>query len=175
MFIHLLLCILDRLAGADPGSGFLQYPPIPLSFKTFPDPRLITGAHFRFIATSCILPNFPYVPGMGDRIKGFDLLFDYIWPNNMHSKLNVHHVTPTEAAAEAHTGMNVNADSNGDFDSNDALPITDPPVEFLLTLGDFIYADVPAYFGDSVEAYQRLYRRMYASPSFRKVYERLRE
>jgi alkaline phosphatase D len=40
-------------------------------------------------------------------------------------------------------------------------------------LGDFIYADVPFYFGDDKEAYRRLYRRNYLSESFRKVYERL--
>lgn len=47
--------------------------------------------------------------------------------------------------------------------------------EFLLFLGDFIYADVPVFFGDSTEAYRRLYRRTYASPSFRKIYEKLRK
>src|SRR6266436_2567764 len=40
--------------------------------------------------------------------------------------------------------------------------------------GDFIYADIPVYHGDSKHAYRRLYRRNYNSPSFRKVYERLR-
>jgi len=47
------------------------------------------------------------------------------------------------------------------------------PPEFMLFLGDFIYADVPLYFGDSKDAYRRLYRRNYQSQSFRKVYERL--
>ncbi len=49
------------------------------------------------------------------------------------------------------------------------------PAEFMLFLGDFIYADVPLYFGDDAEAYRRLYRRNYQSDSFRKVYEHLRE
>ena len=52
--------------------------------------------------------------------------------------------------------------------------IEPPRTEFLMFLGDFIYADVPAYFGDSLEAYRRLYRRNYQSPSFRKVDEQLR-
>lgn len=52
---------------------------------------------------------------------------------------------------------------------------TAPPAEFMLFLGDFVYADVPVYFGDDREAYRRLYRRNYNSPSFRKVYEKLRE
>lgn len=50
----------------------------------------------------------------------------------------------------------------------------DPLAEFLIFLGDFIYADVPVYIGDDKEAYRRLYRRNYNSPSFRKIYERLR-
>lgn len=50
-----------------------------------------------------------------------------------------------------------------------------PAVEFLMFMGDFIYADVPYYFGDTVQAYRRLYRRVYASLSFKKIYERLRE
>ena len=49
-----------------------------------------------------------------------------------------------------------------------------PPTEFLMFLGDFIYADVPFYFGDDAEHYRRLYRRNYQSESFRKVYEHLR-
>jgi alkaline phosphatase D len=47
--------------------------------------------------------------------------------------------------------------------------------DFLLFLGDFIYADVPLYIGDNQEAYRRLYRRNYQSPSFRTVYEKLRK
>lgn len=82
-------------------------------------------------------PNFPYLPLQGRRIKGFDLLADYLWPS--------------------------------------ATPNVPPPVEFLMLLGDFIYADVPLYFGDDKEAYRRLYRRNYMSKSFRKIYERLRE
>ncbi|KAG6845031.1 hypothetical protein H0H87_001368 [Tephrocybe sp. NHM501043] len=45
--------------------------------------------------------------------------------------------------------------------------------DFMLFLGDFIYADVPIYIGDDKEAYRRLYRRNYHSASFRKIYERL--
>lgn len=48
-------------------------------------------------------------------------------------------------------------------------------VEFGLFLGDFIYADVPMYFGDDPESYRRMYRRNYQSTGFRKVYERLRK
>lgn len=48
-------------------------------------------------------------------------------------------------------------------------------VEFGLFLGDFIYADVPMYFGDDSESYRRMYRRNYQSTGFRKVYEKLRK
>jgi len=44
----------------------------------------------------------------------------------------------------------------------------------MIFLGDFIYADVPIYFGDHQESYRRLYRRNYQSPSFKKVYQNLR-
>ncbi|KAG6818577.1 hypothetical protein H0H93_003849, partial [Arthromyces matolae] len=55
----------------------------------------------------------------------------------------------------------------------DSLPPERDAVDFMLFLGDFIYADVPLYVGDDKEAYRRLYRRNYNSNSFRKVYERL--
>ena len=126
----------------------LSYPAEPLKFHTFPDPRLPTGSHFRFVVSSCATPNFPYAPLQGRRIKGYDLLADYLWPSKS---------TATEDALTA----------VADADT--------PPAEFMLFLGDFIYADVPMYFGDNVEAYRRFYRRNYQSPSFRKVYERLRE
>ncbi|KAJ7184087.1 PhoD-like phosphatase-domain-containing protein [Mycena filopes] len=52
----------------------------PFAFRTFPDSRLSTGSHFRFVASSCITPNFPYVPLHGRTIKGFDLLARYLFP-----------------------------------------------------------------------------------------------
>ncbi|KAJ7582448.1 PhoD-like phosphatase-domain-containing protein [Mycena floridula] len=110
----------------------LPYPATPISFQTFPDPRLPTGSHFRFVASSCATPNFPYVPFQGRTIKGFDLLANYL--------------SSVKSTA---------------------------PAEFMLFLGDFIYSDVPFYFGNSKDAYRRLYRRNYQSPSFRKIYERL--
>ncbi|KAF7338542.1 Alkaline phosphatase D [Mycena venus] len=52
----------------------------PFEFRTFPDSRLSTGSHFRFVASSCITPNFPYLPLHGRTIKGFDLLANYLFP-----------------------------------------------------------------------------------------------
>lgn len=136
--------ISDALAGAN--SSLLPYPVSPLSFRTFPDPHLPGGTHFRFVTTSCVLPNFPYSPLQNRRIKGFDLLADSLFPN-----------------AEHHNST--------DVPELEALPL---PASFLLFLGDFIYADVPVYFGETLETYRRLYRRNYQSPSYRRIYERLR-
>ncbi|RKP35358.1 PhoD-like phosphatase-domain-containing protein [Dimargaris cristalligena] len=38
------------------------------------------------------------------------------------------------------------------------------PIEFMLFLGDFIYADVPYFFGPALEDYRRLYRQVYSDP-----------
>jgi hypothetical protein len=57
----------------------LPYPPSPIRFRTFPDPSLPTGSHFRFVVSSCLKPNFPYAPFRNGRIKGFDLLADYLF------------------------------------------------------------------------------------------------
>ncbi|KAI0075810.1 hypothetical protein K474DRAFT_1355853 [Panus rudis PR-1116 ss-1] len=138
----------------------LPYPPNPIQFRTFPDPRLPSGSHFRFVVSSCTTPNFPYLPFHGRRIKGYDLLADYLWPAE---KLEESAVAPTINASEtAEAALNV----------TESKP-SKPPAEFMLFLGDFVYADVPIYMGDDKESYRRLYRRNYNSPSYRKVYERL--
>lgn len=114
-------------------------------------------------------PNFPYSPLSGRRLKGMDLLADYLWPSR--------------PAASVAVAQNVSETANSTFADNTTAPAavnttsyieSVAPTEFMVFMGDFIYADVPAYFGDDKEAYQRLYRRNYNSPSFRKVYERLR-
>jgi alkaline phosphatase D len=61
------------------------------------------------------------------------------------------------------------------LNSSTKSPKSTIPLDFLLFLGDFIYADVPVYIGDNQETYRSLYRRNYQSPNFRKVYERLRK
>jgi len=169
-----------------PNGTALPYPAKPIRFHTFPDIRLSRGSHFRFLASSCMTPNFPYVPFQGRRIKGFDLLADYLW-----------HDEPSDASPAVTESTDVDeeesADASGVADTVSsvfetvatavssvmaaAAPTprneTKPPAEFMIFMGDFIYADVPVYFGDNKEAYRRLYRRNYQSPSFRKVYERL--
>jgi alkaline phosphatase D len=153
----------DTIAASN--GSILSYPIEPIHFKTFPDPRMHQGSNFRFLVTSCIKPNFPYAPLHGNRIKGFDLLADYLWPQ----------VQETVSAAND----NSTEEASPEISANETFVIQEPVVptpdaEFMLFLGDFVYADVPFYFGDDKEAYRRLYRRNYQSRSFRKVYERLR-
>ncbi|ESK85963.1 alkaline phosphatase family protein [Moniliophthora roreri MCA 2997] len=133
---------------SDANGTLLPYPQTPISFRTFPDPKLPGGKLLRFVSTSCITPNFPYRPLHGRTIKGFDLLSEYLFPNKLV--------------------LDIAKD-------DDKLNVTEvkPDVEFMFFLGDFIYADVPVYTGKDQESYRRLYRRNYQSPSFRKVYERL--
>ncbi|KAG8693905.1 hypothetical protein FRC08_008819 [Ceratobasidium sp. 394] len=181
----------------------------PLSFRTTPDSRLARGSHFRFVSTSCVVPNFPYNPFIsGTRVKGFDLLADHIWPAQPEVK-----DTPTKAEAEpapappvaeespefvaAPAASTDTANPPSSSTTSEHVSATPPPtdgeqspliatevppvvpvkptpaVEFLMFMGDFIYADVPYYFGDTLQAYWRLYRRVYASKSFRRIYERL--
>lgn len=131
---------------ADSNQTILPYPSRPIRFSTFPDPRLAGGATFRFLVSSCITPNFPYRgPLYRKAIHGFDLL-----ANSLHPAVT--------------SARRKNID-----------PQQKIPVDFLLFLGDFIYADVPIYIGDEKEAYRRLYRRNYQSPSFRKIYEHIRK
>lgn len=160
----------DRLQDAN--ETLLPYPAEPIRFKTFPDPRLAVGSHFRFLATSCATPNFPYAPLQGRRIKGYDLLADYLWPKpkSVAAPLIVANASVND------TSLNETASSTTSSLAPSAPSVEETiPTEFMLFLGDFIYADVPMYFGDDKESYRRLYRRNYQSPSYRKVYERLRK
>ncbi|EFX03544.1 alkaline phosphatase family protein [Grosmannia clavigera kw1407] len=45
--------------------------------------------------------------------------------------------------------------------------------QFMLFLGDFIYSDVPRYWGKSVEDYRQKYRQVYASPDWKAVGQNL--
>ncbi|GBE82560.1 hypothetical protein SCP_0409440 [Sparassis crispa] len=172
----------------DENNTVLPYPATPIRFHTFPDPLLHSGSHFRFVASSCITPNFPYVPLQGRRIKGFDLLAEHIWPTEqpvvptvVSASVNETEDVITHASATLQTASSFEGLSSTSKDvpaspaaTAEPLPAAaKPPTEFMIFMGDFIYADVPVYFGDDKEAYRRLYRRNYQSNSFRKVYERL--
>jgi alkaline phosphatase D len=180
--------------------------------------------------SSCTTPNFPYRPFSSRRIKGYDLLADYLWPappkdTSLPAEVEEEVLMPEEVllgkeipaqktvvdeateevdpaatttsttaattvisstASEANTAP---ATSGGEGEAEPSVvPLpTDPagnesapkledltpepegaeppaPAEFMLFLGDFVYADVPVWWGDSQEAYRRLYRRTYNSP-----------
>ncbi|TFK26359.1 alkaline phosphatase [Coprinopsis marcescibilis] len=137
-------------------------------FQTFPDPRFHEGSHFKFLVSSCITPNFPYGgPQNRLKIKGFDRLAEYLKPSKPALILNetVEAVDTTVNATEAEEIV-IETPSETE-ESISGL------YKFMLFLGDFIYADVPIYFGDAPDAYLRLYRRNYASQSFRKLYKSL--
>ncbi len=133
-------------------------------------------------------PNFPYAPLQARKIKGLDLLSDYLWPSKPEivpasiiqaSSLSENGSSTSETVTSAHNASSENL--TAPVPVAEVIPAVAavekpaPPTEFMIFMGDFIYADVPVYFGDDKEAYRRLYRRNYNSPSFRKVYERLRE
>lgn len=92
-----------------------------------------------------------------------DLLADYLWPSGS---------TGTVVSSASPTILPQGLDE-GFAGYQDRTSSSTPP-DFMLFLGDFVYADVPYYFGDTLDTYRRLYRRNYQSPSFRRVYERLR-
>lgn len=112
------------------------------------------------------------MPFHGRRIKGFDLLADYLWPHRPESSIPVP-LAQAEVEKETTSPENPTTEAVHDLPTDAFKPLPSP--EFMLFLGDFIYADVPMYFGDDAEAYRRLYRRNYQSDSFRKIYEHLRE
>ncbi|KAH9056623.1 PhoD-like phosphatase-domain-containing protein [Lactarius vividus] len=165
---------------ADIERRILPYPTSPIRFRTFPDSRLLTGSHFRFVASSCLKPNFPYAPFQNRRIKGFDLLADYLFPEPavIDTPKAVPDSVASDNSTESPNPLKINVDIHANLSVSavqDVIPATEHavPTEFMLFLGDFVYADVPTYHGDSTHAYRRLYRRNYNSPSFRKIYERL--
>ena len=126
------------------------FPEVPIPFRTFPDPRMHSHRRFRFIASSCLSPNYPYRGHFNkNTIRGFDLLADYLAQSS------------TESGSITVNQSNTTASEN-------------PSTDFLLLLGDFIYADVPVFIGDDKASFRRLYRRNFQSPSFRRVYEKLR-
>ncbi|RDX52651.1 Metallo-dependent phosphatase [Lentinus brumalis] len=165
----------------DLNSTVLPYPADPIRFRTFPDSRLYSGSNFRFLASSCMTPNFPYAPFQSRRIKGFDILADTLWPKSKSAAVVVPEELAPAQSSESTSDAVPAAESASENITIPILNVTapvavekpEPPTEFMIFLGDFIYADVPVYYGDDQEAYRRFYRRNYNSPSFRKVYERL--
>jgi len=130
---------LDALAYTN--KTVLPYPASPIRFRTFPDPRLLTGSHFRFIVSSCLKPNFPYVPFQNRRIKGFDLLADYLFsePTIIDTPGTVAYVKASDNLTESPIQLedNVEVSVNGSEPAAAPASLEDkrvPPAEFMLFL-----------------------------------------
>ena len=124
------------------------------------------------------MPNFPYRgPLHRNSIQGFDLLTDYLFPRPSdisRAPAETEEASADDSNATPVTDSEAPSPTEHDQDESEDIPLS-PRAEFMLFLGDFIYADIPIYTGDDKEAYRRLYRRNYRSESFRKLYEKLRE
>ncbi|EPQ25985.1 uncharacterized protein PFL1_06440 [Pseudozyma flocculosa PF-1] len=110
--------------------------------------------HFSFASTSCVKPDFPYHPAQ-------------FWAWNWLLKL---------AGIGSEPGGIAQRNRIPGFDLLYKRAIegkAKPSLRFLLQLGDLIYADVPHYGGPTKDAYRKLYRNLFASDSFRRVYENL--
>lgn len=149
---------------------FAPLPERPVSFVTWPDPRLSAYLktkptertaqvpldnpnHFRFATTSCIKPDFPYNPA---QFWGWNWLLKLVGIGNEVGGI---------AQRNRIRGFDLMADrliQNGRAS-----------IRFLLELGDLIYADVPRYEGPSIRAYRKLYRNLFASKSFQRVFSRI--
>ena len=145
------------------------------------------------------LPNFPYNPIAAERIKGWDVLHQYIWPPaNLSTIVKESFENATETmspiASDKANSISSVASSISLAASSVAARVASATIsvtssifakaggtasqitpDFMLFLGDFIYSDIPNWGGGSLERYHQLYKRVYASPSFRKVYEKLRK
>jgi alkaline phosphatase D len=110
-----------------------------------------------------MVPNFPYKGPFHRRtIRGYDLLATYL-------------DSPTKRPKSTEFPSSFAQNQSSSPMKHPNLNLSPAETDFMLFLGDFIYADVPLYIGDDQEAYRRLYRRNYQSPSFRNVYEKLRK
>lgn len=149
------------------------------SLRTWPDPRAGKGMggivvassfddedeygdnvpiddpnHFKFVTSSCVKPDFPYSPS---QFGAWSWLLRLI---------------PTPTPRSETDGWAKRNVIKG-FDLLYERYIRDgvqTNVRFLLQLGDLIYADVPRFGGPALEGYRKLYRNLFASMSFRRVF-----
>ncbi|WFD26815.1 alkaline phosphatase [Malassezia nana] len=152
---------------------FAPLPERPISFVTWPDPRLSAYRksmfrpsnvtveesvpfddpnHFKFASVSCIKPDFPYHPAQ-------------FWAWNWLLQAFGIGAGPGGISLRNRVrGFDLMADRL--VDRTGRLP----GIRFLLELGDLIYADVPRYEGPDIQSYRKLYRNLFASASFQRVY-----
>lgn len=159
---------------------FAPMPARPHRFTTWPDPRLAayhqtkhattnaTGSaaaenalvpfddpnHFRFGAVSCVKPDFPYHPA---QFWAWNWLLRLLGIGREQGGITTRNRVP---------GFDLMADK-----LVDPYPPSQPGLRFLLELGDMIYADVPRYEGPFLDSYRKLYRNLFASHSFQRVFQ----
>ena len=121
----------------------LPYPASPIRFRTFPDSRLPTGSHFRFVVSSCLKPNFPYAPFQNNRIKGFDLLADYLFaePTVVDTPGTVAYVKAEDNVTESSTSLETEVGTEAGESAPEVVPASleaehrdVAPIEFMLFL-----------------------------------------
>ncbi|KAL9939251.1 hypothetical protein V8E36_002064 [Tilletia maclaganii] len=153
-------------------STFTPYPATSRFFTTFPDPRLASSSlvrdkgddaienknpvddpnHFTFATSSCIKPDFPYHPA---QFIGWNWLLRLAGIGVEEGGITQRNRIP---------GFDLMANRLVNRHGGDAA------IRFFLQLGDFIYADVPRVRKPTRAAYRQLYRNVYASASFRRVF-----
>jgi alkaline phosphatase D len=144
------------------------------------------------------LPNFPYNPFTAERIKGWDVLNQYIWPHANFSTVvteafkniteTISSITSDKASNVSSVGLSISSAASSAVARLSSATISVTSIfaktarstsqitpDFMLFVGDFICVDLPNWGGGNLERYHQLYKRIYASPSFRKVYEKLRK
>ncbi|WFD41876.1 alkaline phosphatase [Malassezia psittaci] len=147
---------------------FAPLPERPISFVTWPDPRLSAYLkttpklddtndvplddpnHFKFAAMSCVKPDFPYHPA---QFWGWNWLLKAVGIGNQEGGI---------AQRNRIRGFDLMADR--------LVKGSRAGVRFLLEVGDLIYADVPRYEGPGIAAYRKLYRNLFASSSFQRIF-----
>ena len=157
-------------------STFTTMPSRPRRFVTWPDPRLSTQKgtvgvsiaesetaatpplddpnHFSFASSSCVKPDFPWAP---TQFWAWSWFLQLLGIGNQVGGFS----TRNRIQGFDHLAQAV-------LDGRDQ-----PALRFFLQLGDLVYADVPRFGGATAAAYRKLYRNLFASESFRRVYERL--
>ncbi|PWN43770.1 hypothetical protein IE81DRAFT_322196 [Ceraceosorus guamensis] len=110
--------------------------------------------HFSFASSSCVKPDFPWVPTQ---------FWAWSWALRI---IGIGSEQGGFALRNRIPGFDLFAKTNIDG-------LDRPRVRFMLQLGDLIYADVPRWGGPVLDAYRKLYRNLYDSESFRRVYERI--
>lgn len=155
-------------------STFTPMPSRSRRFVTWPDPRLSAQKgtvgvnfrrgkesapldapnHFTFATSSCVKPDFPWAPTQ---------FWAWSWLLRL---FRIGDDVGGFATRNRIQGFDLLAKAN-------LIGRDQPAIRFFLQLGDLIYADVPRFGGPTTSAYRKLYRNLFASESFRRVYERI--